>query len=237
VQIIAAIIAVSGNNLTDLFVDNDFFNAVITIVWIVFLTNSFNLLDNMDGLSCGIAAITSFIFFIIGINQGEYFLALFSITLSSVCVGFLLFNFSPASIFMGDGGSLVIGYLIAVIAVKGVYLKYSLLTRLPVIIPLLVLFVPIYDTLTVIFIRLKLRISIFKADKRHFSHRLVNLGITPKYAVLIIYMATLSTGITATLLPKLVFIDAFIILIHTFMIFGIIAILEWFGYKKYENIS
>ncbi len=234
-QIIAAVIVISGGTRTDLFVKSFYFNAAVTICWIVVITNSFNLLDNMDGLSSGIACICSFIFFIIAINQGQYHIAVLSIAVCAAALGFLPYNFSPASIFMGDGGSLFLGFIISIIAIKGIYIQYSLLTKLPVIIPLLVLFIPMYDTLSVIFIRKKLNISIFTADKRHFSHRLVNLGIKPKYAVLIIYMATLSTGITAALLPKLQLIDAIIILIHTIMVFGIIAVLEWFGFKNNGN--
>jgi len=234
-QIIAAIIVIAGGTHTDLFIHIRWINYIITIFWIVAITNSFNLLDNMDGLSCGITAICSLIFFVIFINQGQYELSALSLALTAATLGFLPFNYSPASIFMGDGGSLLLGFIISVISIKGVYTHHSLLTKLPVMIPLLILFIPIYDTLSVIFIRLKLKISIFTADKRHFSHRLVNLGIKPRYAVLIIYMATISTGITAALLTKLQLIDAIIILIHTIMVFGIIAILEWFGFKKNEN--
>jgi len=88
---------------------NYFINAVITVFWIVLITNSFNLLDNMDGLSSGIAAITTFIFSMVAINQGQYSLALFSIIITASCLGFLIFNFSPASIFMGDGGFMMGG--------------------------------------------------------------------------------------------------------------------------------
>lgn len=232
----AAAVAIVGAR-TRFFIDNIYINTLITIFWIVGITNSFNLLDNMDGLSCGVALIAATLFFLVNINQGDYFLALVSLIIASAAAGFLIFNFSPASIFMGDGGSLFLGFIISVIAVKTVYLKYSLLTRLPVITPLLILFIPIYDTLSVIFIRKKLGIPIFTADKRHFSHRLVNLGLSPRSAVLIIYMATLSTGITSTLLPKLKAVEAIIVLIHTFMIFGIIAILEWFGFKKNEDVK
>jgi len=236
-QIGAALAVALAGSRTSFFIDNVYINTIITVIWIVGITNSFNLLDNMDGLSCGVALISAILFFIVNINQGDYFLAIVSLTLAAAAAGFLVFNFSPASIFMGDGGSLFLGFIISIIAVKTVYIKYSLLTRLPAITPLLILFIPIYDTLSVIFIRRKLGIPIFTADKRHFSHRLVNLGLSPKSAVLIIYMATLSTGITATLLPKLKAVDAIIVLIHTFMIFGIIAILEWFGFKKNEDIK
>ncbi|HON56017.1 MAG TPA: MraY family glycosyltransferase, partial [bacterium] len=234
-QIIAAIIVVFIAGVKIDFFRYNIINLIITICWIVIITNSFNLLDNMDGLSAGIAAISLFLFFIIAITQNEYNNALICLLLSFSAAGFLLFNYNPASIFMGDGGSLFLGFFVSVIAINNSYLKFSLLTRLPILIPVLVLFIPLYDTLSVIFIRRKLGISIFKADKRHFSHRLVNLGLSQRAAVLIIYLATLSTGITATLLTKLTLIDAIIIILHTFMVFGIIAILEWYSFKKNDN--
>ena len=127
----------------------------VSIIWIVGIMNSFNLLDNMDGLSSGIALISSLIFAFISYQTGNVPLAYLYLILAFVMLGFLPMNFYPSKVFMGDSGSLFIGYTIATLSIMGGYTEISRLTQLPVIIPVIILSVPIYDSLSVIYIRLK----------------------------------------------------------------------------------
>jgi len=226
VQIIAAAILWLTGTQVVLFIGSPPVSFCLTVLWVVTITNSFNLLDNMDGLSVGVAAIAAGSFFLVFENQHQYMLAFLAIVLMGSLLGFLRFNFPPAKIFMGDAGSMFIGYFLAALSVMGNYLNESRLTHLPVIIPLLILAVPIFDTLSVMFLRWRAGISIFKADKRHFSHRLVNLGMTEKQAVITNYLLAIAIGLTATLLPKLTTQDAFLILVHTLILFAVIILLE-----------
>ncbi|MEK7484356.1 MAG: MraY family glycosyltransferase, partial [Planctomycetota bacterium] len=149
-------------------------------------------------------------------------------------LGFLLYNFPPARIFMGDSGSLFMGYMLATSAVQcSVYPeKYSLY---PIIIPLLILSIPIYDTLSVILIRIRQGYSIFRADNNHFSHRLVALGFSRPHAVLLIYLVTFTTGITATLLDQLDLRGGILVALQIFCTLIIIALLEITGKKTLEK--
>ncbi|HOK41252.1 MAG TPA: MraY family glycosyltransferase [bacterium] len=231
-QIILALFVTIAGVRTSLFTQSIILNVIISSIWIVGITNAFNLLDNMDGLSSGVAFISCILFSLVAYFQNNFLNSLITLIIAFSILGFIPYNFNPAKIFLGDCGSLLIGYLISVIGITGVYLEKSLLTRLPIITPLIILAIPIYDTLSVIIIRKKLGLSIFNADKRHFSHRLVNLGLSVKQAVLLIYLLTAANGIIALLLPHIARIDAIIILIHSILMFLIIAIFEWISYKK-----
>ncbi|HNW93000.1 MAG TPA: MraY family glycosyltransferase [bacterium] len=234
-QIIAAsILFVSGVKVV-LFVNVPLISYLFTVLWVVAITNSFNLLDNMDGLSAGVAAIAAALFAMVFADQQQEFLGLIAMLLAGSAAGYLRYNFTPARVFMGDAGSLVLGFLMAALAVMGNYLSVSQLRHLPVIIPLLILAVPIFDTLSVMAMRAAAGISIFTADKRHFSHRLVNLGMTVKQAVLTIYLLTFAVGVTATLLPKLAARDALLVLLHTLMLFAVVVLLERASANRPDN--
>ncbi len=204
----------------------------ITTLWIVGIMNSFNLLDNMDGLSSGIAFITTLIFALFNFQIGNSSLSILFLLLSAVMIGFLPVNFYPSQCFMGDSGSLFIGYVISTLSVMGVYTSFSRLRHLPVIVPLLILSVPIYDTLSVIYIRLKNKKSIFVGDKNHFSHRLFNLGLSHKNAVLFIYLVTFATGMISLLITKVNWIGALILLAEDLILFILLSILISVGGKK-----
>ncbi len=175
-----------------------------TVLWIVGLTNAFNLLDNMDGLSAGVAMIVSLVLIVIAVMTEQYFMAATLLVFGGALLGFLSLNFPPASLFMGDAGSMFIGYMLGVSTIlftyfvpgEGISPVSALLT------PVVAMAVPLYDTISVILIRLGERRPIMVADKSHFSHRLVDLGMTPRSAVLTIYLFTLATGLLAPLLLK-----------------------------------
>lgn len=204
--VVGVALAFAGIRVT-LFVDSPLFGGAITVLWIVAITNAFNLLDNMDGLCASVAGVISLIFLVTAIQTGQLFIATFLAVLIGALLGFLAYNRPPAKIFMGDAGSLFTGYLLAVLTVlftfygKGkVHVEGGISRLYPFLVPMLIFAVPAFDTLSVIYIRMKEGRSIWKADKSHFSHRLLNLGMTPAGALLTVALATFCTGITAVLL-------------------------------------
>jgi len=224
---VAILLVVSGMSIT-LFIESRILCALITIAWIVGITNAFNFLDNMDGLSAGTALILSSIFLIVAVQTEQFFVAALLLTIVGAMAAFLVFNFPPAKIFMGDAGALFIGYMLASAAVVFTfYVEGSPL--FPVCAPLIVFCVPLFDTISVVAIRLRERRSPFQADKKHFSHRLVALGMTPRQAVLTIYLITFATGVTATLLYRTSTVGALIILIQVLAVILVIALLEGTG--------
>lgn len=157
-----------------------------TLIWIVGITNAVNLIDGLDGLAAGISGIAAVTLFIVAIGTGQLSAAFISIMVAGMSFGFLPYNFYPASIFLGDSGSLFLGFMLATLSVVGV-LKSTLVIAF--IIPVFILGIPIYDTTTVIISRVRARKQIFMADKRHFHHRLLRAGFSQKEAVIIIYIA------------------------------------------------
>lgn len=199
----------------------------VTALWIVLITNAFNFLDNMDGLSAGVAMIVAAIFGVTSMMAGQVFVPVLAWVVAGSLLGFLVFNFSPASIFMGDAGSLVIGYMLAVLTILTTFYDPSKGTEpLGVIVPVVVLAVPLYDVTSVVVHRLRLGLSPFRGDRRHFSHRLVRKGLTERGAVLTIYLATAATGLPAILLPTTNWTGAILILLQCLCVVMIIAILE-----------
>ncbi len=195
-----------------LFIRNPTARYILTLIWMVGITNSLNLLDNMNGLSAGITVIASLLFFLVALQQQQHLVAVLSICICGSALGFLPYNFPGASIFMGDGGSLFLGFSLASLSVIGVYLKSSKLNYLPVITPLLVLAVPILDTLTVVVIRKLEGVSVFTADKNHLSHQLVRLGLSPAQSVLTLDLLALAVGLNVLLLANVSLFQAAVIL-------------------------
>jgi UDP-GlcNAc:undecaprenyl-phosphate GlcNAc-1-phosphate transferase len=224
VQIVAAVILVFGGIRLE-FLPYDFLNWLVTILWVVGITNSFNLLDNMDGLSGGVALVISIILGILTIQQEQYFSALLLLTLAGSLIGFLRYNFSPSSIFMGDAGSLFIGYTLAALTVSNSYVTTRSISQLPIVVPILVLGVPLFDTFSVMVIRWKEHRPLFVGDNSHFSHRLVELGMSVRQAVIFIYLVTLCVGVSAILIPELNIFGSIIVLVQEGLVFGLITLL------------
>lgn len=202
-------------------------SVLLTSLWIVALTNAFNFMDNMDGLSAGVAAIASFVLAVCALRAGQVFVPCFMLLVTGAVLGFLIYNFPPASIFMGDGGSLIVGYFLAVAAVLVTYYDPAQ-QREPagVLLPLIVFAIPLYDALSVIFRRIRAGKSIFHSDRGHFSHRLVKLGMSRTAAALTIYLATLATALPAVMLPHAAWWQAGLIFGQCLCVVAIIAILE-----------
>jgi len=205
----------------------------LTVFWIVLCMNSFNLLDHADGLASGVALISGGIFFVYACLNGQLFIAtLLACFLGSVA-GFLRYNWHPASIFLGECGSSFLGYFLGTLAIMGTYYRYSSgQSFLPLFAPLIIFALPFFDTLGVIFIRLKSGHPIFQGDTNHLSHRLVRLGMTKTQSVLFCYLLTLACGIGAPLLKQLTFAGGIVILIQVVLILVCTAILESSGRKN-----
>jgi len=202
----------------------------LTVFWIVLITNAFNFLDNMDGLSAGVMTIVAAVLALTSGRAGQIFVPVLACVMAGGGLGFLLFNFSPASIFMGDAGSLVIGYLISVLTILTTFYDPAQGTRpLGVIVPVVVLAVPLYDVTSVVIHRLRAGQSPLVGDRRHFSHRLQKRGMGTRGAVGTIYLATLATGLPAIALPRADWPIAILLLVQCFCVVLMIAILEHTG--------
>jgi len=213
-------------------------SVLITIAWIVAITNAINFLDNMDGLAGGISAIAATLFMIAAIINHQWFIAATLALLIGAIVAFLIFNFPPARIFMGDGGSLVIGFLLAVLTVRTTYVNPELGGGwYGVFMPIVVLAVPIYDLVTVTLIRLRQGRSPFVGDQQHFSHRLVQRGLTKRGAVIVIWAATAVTGIGGVSLGSLQAWQAILVGVQTVMVLIMIALLEHASRHAVQNTT
>jgi UDP-GlcNAc:undecaprenyl-phosphate GlcNAc-1-phosphate transferase len=203
---------------------------LLTILWITAITNAFNFLDNMDGLSAGIAVVCAIAFLIATLSIGQWFVAAMLALLVGAGVGFLCFNFPPASIFMGDSGSLPLGFLLSVATVRATYLQpgADLANHWwSVFAPVIVLAVPLYDLIVVSFIRMMRGKSPFVGDTNHFSHRLVARGMSRRTAVLCLYLITAATAVAAIILPQVrTSLSAFLLFAQTLLILGVVMILE-----------
>jgi UDP-GlcNAc:undecaprenyl-phosphate/decaprenyl-phosphate GlcNAc-1-phosphate transferase len=237
VQIGVAVWLVFNGIQITLFMPWPILGAIATVVWMVFVTNAFNLLDNMDGLSAGVALIISAVFFAVAIETGQIFFAAALAIFAGAVLGYLIYNFPPARIFMGDTGSLFLGYVLGVCAVMFTFVpKDGSLPEsaqlLPFVLPFILFAVPFYDTISVIFIRLSEGRHPFDADKRHFSHRLNDLGLDKREAVLTIYAATVATSFPALYLYELSAYASVGAVVQAVMVLFVIAIMEHAGARK-----
>lgn len=208
-QLIAAIIVVSSGIVMDKIVivkshaiiSNEIFLRIFSVFWIIVITNAINLLDGLDGLSSGISLISSICLIIIfTLNKSPIISIIFATALAGSLLGFLPFNFNPARTFMGDTGSNFIGFALAVISILGIAKTY---TAIIIIVPLLVFALPIFDTSFAIVRRIvkeKSLKAIFKADRGHLHHKLIDKGYTQKQAVYILYGISTVFGLFAIIL-------------------------------------
>ena len=200
---------------------------VATVLWIVAVTNAFNFLDNMDGLSGGVAAIVLAVLVAVTLASGQIFVPVLALVLLGAVVGFLVYNFPPASVFLGDAGSQPLGFLVAVLTVLANYYRGAPGEgAFGPFMPLVLLAVPLYDLLSVTAIRLARGKSPFVGDTNHFSHRLVALGLSRRAAVLIVYLATVATALGALVLRKATTVEAVFVFVQTVCILAIIAVFE-----------
>jgi UDP-GlcNAc:undecaprenyl-phosphate GlcNAc-1-phosphate transferase len=179
----------------------EWLNGLVTVLWVVGVINAFNLLDNMDGLSAGVSFIAAMVFFIIAAFGGQFLVASLAVALAGCALGFLRHNFFPAKIYMGDAGSLFLGFMLAFIGVR-----LRLVNTPPFValfVPILVLAVPVFDTVLVTINRARHGRSPMVGGRDHASHRLVFMGIPVPVAVALIYGVAVGTGWLAVLLARL----------------------------------
>jgi UDP-GlcNAc:undecaprenyl-phosphate GlcNAc-1-phosphate transferase len=222
-----------------LFIEMPWVTWLLSVLWIVMLVNSFNMLDNMDGLSSGTAAIAAGVLSAVLLlspdpetQQPQLFVAGFLLVLVGALLGFLWHNRPPARLFMGDAGSYFVGFSIAVATLLATFTGYRSGTPHAVFSPLCVMAVPLYDMITVLWIRIREGRSPFHADKCHFSHRLVELGFSKPQAVLTIYLVTITCSLGALLLHRVDLVGAGIVLLLIVSVLALIAILESTARRK-----
>lgn len=214
---------------------------VLSMIWIVGVINSFNMLDNMDGLSGGVAAIIAASMAAVmlttpdpGTAQPQLFVAALLMVVCGSLLGFLWHNRPPAKIFMGDGGSYLVGFLIAVAMLMATFAGNSSRPH-AVLAPLCAMAVPLYDMTTVLWIRIRDGRSPFVGDRSHFSHRLVDLGLSRTQAVLTIYLVTATCGLAAILLTHVSIAQAVMVLGIVLCMLLLIVILESTGWQRDEK--
>jgi UDP-GlcNAc:undecaprenyl-phosphate/decaprenyl-phosphate GlcNAc-1-phosphate transferase len=196
---IAFLVAAAKVRIT-LFIDNTAFSYVITILWILTVINAFNFMDNMNGLCAGLGAISAWYFAMIAAMDGQYLVTLLGLLACGALLGFLPYNFPKASAFLGDTGSHLVGYLLAVMAILPHFYTPQHPREWAVLVPLLVLAVPLGDLGWVVILRWRLGKPFYVGDNNHLSHRLVRNGLSRKDAVLIIWLAAIALGGLAILL-------------------------------------
>ncbi len=224
----AAVAVVAGGVRATFLVGVPWVTIPLTVVWILGITNAFNFLDNMDGLSGGVAAIASGMFMLVALETGQPGPAVALAAVGAAALGFLPWNFKPARVFMGDAGALTIGFLLGTLSVTMTFYNYRT-TMLPLLAPLLVLAIPIFDTASVFCIRLREGRPLFSGDRKHFSHRLVDLGMSERTAVVTIWLAAAAIGLGATLLKNLSWGGGGVLLAQAAGVLAIVVLMERAG--------
>ena len=213
--IAAGIVILSGVQVS--FLPNQALNLFITFLWMLGITNALNLLDNMDGLSGGVGAVAAAFFLLLAALNGQYLVASLSAALLGVCVGFLVYNFNPASIFMGDAGSMFLGFVLAAVGIKLRFPNHpNVITWM---IPVVVLGLPIFDTTLIVVSRLRRGINpLTNPGKDHVSHRLVSLGLSQRQAVILLYGVCCALGLVGLLIMHTSLLPAYALGIAVFLI-------------------
>ena len=205
-QILAACVVVYFDVRIDVITDPfgdylylEYLAAPATIFWIVGLTNTVNLIDGLDGLAAGVSTIASITIMLVALQENVMIVALVTASLAGAALGFLKYNFNPARIFMGDTGSMFLGFVLATISVIG---AVKCTATIALIVPILALGLPIMDTTFAIIRRYRGGVPIFKPDKGHLHHRLLDLGFSQRQAVLLMYVISALLGLSAVVLNE-----------------------------------
>ena len=197
--LIAALVAAAGTRI-DLFMDNPVFSYAITVLWILALTNAMNFMDNMNGLCGGIGAIGATCFGLHAALRGHYLVAALAFLVAGAIAGFLPHNYPKATAFLGDSGSHLVGFLLAVLAIAPHFYTPETSRRMAVLSPLLVLVVPLADLAQVVVLRTLNRKPFWIGDTNHLSHRLVRAGLSKPKAVALLWLIGLTGGLVSLLL-------------------------------------
>lgn len=208
VQILAALVAIFGGSRIEvisnpnIFSDNPYWelgllSIPVTLIWIVAVTNSVNLIDGLDGLACGVSTISSMCMLVIALAVSDGQVAFLMAALAGACIGFIPYNLNPAKIFMGDTGSTFLGYVLAVVSIQGLFKFYNIISF---VVPFLMLGLPIFDTCFAFVRRLANGQSPMHADRSHVHHRLIDMGLSQKQAVAVLYVISSILGLSAVVL-------------------------------------
>ncbi len=204
-------------------------NIIVTLGWVVVITNAMNLLDNMDGLSGGVGAVAAIFFLLLAAMNGQYLVGALSAALVGACLGFLVYNFNPASIFMGDAGSLFLGFMLAAVGIK---LRFPEGVEIVTwMVPVLILGLPLFDTTLVILSRLRRGLNpLTTPGKDHVSHRLVAMGYTRREAVLICYLICAGLGVIALFVTQASIVEGYVV-------GGVVALAALWGLWRLERVD
>lgn len=208
VQIVAALVAVFSDNRIEWISNPNVFSSnpywelgilaiPVTVIWIVAVTNSVNLIDGLDGLACGVSTISSMCMLVIAIAVSDGEVAFLMAALAGACIGFIPYNLNPAKIFMGDTGSTFLGYVLAVVSIQGLFKFYNIISF---VVPFLMLGLPIFDTCFAFIRRIAHGQSPMHADRSHVHHRLIDMGLSQKQAVAVLYVISSILGLSAVVL-------------------------------------
>ncbi len=203
----------------------------ITILWIVLVTNSVNLIDGLDGLAVGVSGIGSVAMLVIALLVSEGNVAIIMAALAGACLGFIPFNLNPAKIFAGDTGALLLGYVLATMSVIGMFKTYAILSFL---LPFLVLALPLFDTIFAIVRRLAHGQSPMHADRGHVHHRLIDMGLSQKQAVAILYYVSTVFGLAAVVLATSGKMKALVILLAVLVVVAIAGFIYAGSHRHHE---
>ena len=201
------------------------FSYPFTVIWYVIVINAINLIDGIDGLAAGICAIVAGVILAVGLISGNSFIIILSVLLLAGCLGFLKYNFFPAKIFMGDTGALFLGFTIATICIAGVG-QFKGITAMTLMIPISALGLPLMETTSTIFRRMRDNRHIFHADKEHIHHKLLDMGFSQRVIAIVLYFVTFLFGLIAigfSFSDKKLFLV--ILLLLVFILFILINIL------------
>lgn len=205
----------------------------LTFFWIVGITNAINIIDGLDGLAAGVSVIAAVAIAIVAFLSGEVAVGALALVVGAAALGFLPHNFK-SRIFMGDSGSLFLGFSLAVLSIMG---SLKLAAAFTLLVPITILLIPIFDTLFAIVRRLIRRRSIFEGDKRHFHHRLLDLGFSPKQAVLFIYLFSIVFSGLAIYASQVRNRTGYIIFgISLVLLFGVTSVIVYLHQKKTNHI-
>lgn len=237
-QILAALIVISQGiviehiNVFGTYIQFGWFSIPITLIWIVGLTNAINLIDGLDGLACGVSAICSVSLLVVSILHADTSIMMITAILAGSCIGFLPFNSNPAKIFMGDTGSMFLGYTLSVVSVVGVF-KFTAVISFAI--PLIIFGLPLVDTILAILRRVLHGKSPFSADRGHLHHKLIDMGLNQKQSVTILYAICSILGILAIMLSEDK-IGSSVIILCVAVVIGIINYI-FFNSKKTRDYT
>jgi UDP-GlcNAc:undecaprenyl-phosphate GlcNAc-1-phosphate transferase len=226
--VLAAVLAASGCRVTLFWpLSHPAVGGLVTVLWIVGLTNAFTFLDNLDGLAAGVGLVASLLFAAAQIQTGSLFAPAVLLVLAGSLGGFLVYNRYPARVFLGDSGGAFIGFLLGAMTVAGTYFRYGRdESPFGVLSPLLVMAIPLYESAWVFLFWLRERNDSFLRNRRHFSYRLLGSGLTPPQAVRVIILVSLGAGLGALILHRLDALGTLLVIGQSTCLIGVLAILE-----------